>query len=79
MTELPLGDADTMAASQYFFRGLRSVLNGEPNASYAGFREVGGWSEPRKGLTAQMTLRYPHTAANCFKIAIERWSSLCRE
>lgn len=51
MTEFPLRDAETMAASQYFFPGLRSLPNGEPNASYDGFREVKeDRMSPGKGL-----------------------------
>lgn len=47
-TELPLRDAETKTARECFFPGFRSVPNGEPNASCAGFGEVREQNEPPK-------------------------------
>lgn len=49
-TELPLRDAETKTVRECLFPGFRSVLNGEPNALYAVFREVWEQNEPQKGL-----------------------------
>lgn len=49
-TELLLRDAETRTARECFFPGFRSVPNGEPNALYAGFREVREQNELQKDL-----------------------------